>query len=179
MSRSNGFSWTLIPSEDPDWVVELLQQFKKVFFVLVAIAYHCVTETLMDLLQQWRPSGPPSRVIDLFGYVLQATINTYIRTRIPRKDTRFLEFIPADKVSSVARANDTDRQPLDWAIFKEEFQRAKDKVLGLSPVMICVLTLFCSGTTHAEIASILEISERQARSLKHKAIKKLRWLLEA
>src|SRR4051812_10438946 len=127
MSRSNEFTWSITPGKDPDWVAELILQFKKVYSVLVRsrevpplVAYTCVAETLMDLLKSWRPAGPPSRITDLFAYVLQATINTHVRTVIPRKDGRLLEFIPADQVTSSAPADGAAPQPLDSAILREE-----------------------------------------------------------
>lgn len=186
MSRTSDFTWTSIPGEDPDWVAELTLQFKKAFFVLVRsrevpplVAFTCVAETLMDLLKSWRPSGPPPHVTNLFAYVLQSTINTYVRTQIPRKDARFLAFRPAEEVASLEPTDSAIPQPPDRAIQREEFSRAQHRMFALPRIMVRVLILFCSGSTHAEIASTLGISESHARSLKHKAIQKLRKQLSA
>jgi RNA polymerase sigma factor (sigma-70 family) len=186
MSRTNEFSWTTIPGDDPDWVAELILQFKRVYFVLVRsrevpplVAYNCVAETLMDLLKSWHPSGPPSHITNLFTYVLQATNHTYIRTRIPRKDARLLNFIAANEVTSLEPADNANHLAPEQAIQREEFTRAEQKMFALPPIMVRVLILSCSGWTPTEIASTLGISKSYARSLRHKAIQKLRKQLSA
>src|SRR5579872_5406692 len=150
MSRFDWPDWTLIPSDPPTWKDELVAQLRRVYFVLMrsrqlhpSKAFDIVVVTILGFLQQWKASGPPDTVTNLYLYVLQAAVNTYARSQTPRKDAKLLQFVAPEELALDPRIASPGRQPLDTLIFWETVNKAMKHLCVIPENQIHVMTLFC------------------------------------
>jgi len=137
-------------------------------------AYSSLSILILDLVDRWERSGPPSYVTDWAPYLATSAFHVHIQE--PRKDARLLEFKtpigtedspPLDTPSGEAG-------PEEPAIAKELIATVAVRILELPKSQMKVIVLWALDYSDSDVAYALGVSESRVRSLRSNALRTLR-----